>query len=82
VYELNIKRAAEKDIDQISPSMARRVMDAATKLKREPRPRGTKKLMEDIYRVRVGDYRLIYHIDDEARSVTLLRVKHRREAYR
>jgi mRNA interferase RelE/StbE len=82
VYELNIKRAAEKDIDQISPSMARRVMDAATKLKREPRLRGTKKLTEDIYRVRVGDYRLIYHIDDEARSVTLLRVKHRREAYR
>ncbi len=82
MYKLDIKRVAEKDIDRLSPSMAHRITDAATELKREPRPGGVKKLAEDIYRIRVGDQRIIYHIDDKAGLVTILRVKHRREAYR
>ena len=60
MYKLDIKRVAEKDIDRLSPSMAHRITDAATELKREPRPRGVKKLAEDIS---VGDHRIIYTIN-------------------
>lgn len=81
-YKLSIKRVAEKDIERLSPSLARRIVQAIGRLKEEPRPRGTKKLGEDIFRIRIGDYRVIYHIDDEAKEVTIFRFKHRREAYR
>jgi len=53
-------------------------------LEQNPRPHGCTKLegSEDEYRVRVGDYRILYVIDDKAKLVTVARVRHRREAYR
>ena len=52
-------------------------------LENEPRPLGASKLEgSDAYRIRVGDYRVVYLIDDRAREVELIRVAHRREVYR
>lgn len=51
----------------------------------EPRPSGVKKLRDaagDLYRIRIGDYRVIYEIDDAVIVVVIIRVRHRREAYR
>ena len=60
-----------------------RVKTAVSRLAANPRPVGCRKLAgRDGWRVRVGDYRIIYDIDDPARSVTVLDVGHRREVYR
>jgi len=61
-----------------------RIRDALLLLRDDPRPRGCKKLRggTDTYRIRIGDYRAVYDVDDEARTVLLLRVRHRREVYR
>ncbi|WP_414625276.1 type II toxin-antitoxin system RelE family toxin [Calothrix sp. CCY 0018] len=49
----------------------------------EPRPNEVKKLQDDdLYRIRVGDYRIVYQIDDDIVLVSVVKVKHRREVYR
>ncbi|MCX7716119.1 MAG: type II toxin-antitoxin system RelE/ParE family toxin [Endomicrobia bacterium] len=47
-----------------------------------PRPLGVKKLKEKVYRIRVGDYRIVYFVDDTEKVVTILKIGHRKEVYR
>lgn len=72
----------EKELDSVpSPYFAR--LDAViSSLGSNPRPRGAKKLAKDKYRIRVGDYRILYWIDDKKKVVTIAKIKHRRESYR
>ena len=61
------------------------LLDAVISLVHEPRPHGAKKLVGaggNDWRVRTGEYRIIYEIDDSAGTVTVMRVAHRREVYR
>jgi mRNA interferase RelE/StbE len=59
------------------------VYEAIERLQEEPRPPGCRKLSDrEGWRLRVGDYRVIYEIDDEQRTVTVLQVGHRRDIYR
>ena len=53
-------------------------------LQDDPRPQGSRKLSGNLegWRIRVGDYRVLYQIDDDAATVTIVRVKHRRDVYR
>ncbi len=83
MYEVAIRRRAEKDIADLPASVARRVAEAIAALKSDPRPPGTRKLEADAgYRIRVGDYRIVYEIDDDVRRVIIVRVRHRRDVYR
>ena len=83
MYRLEISHIAHKQIEALSPRLARRINEAIAGLANEPRPVGAKKLMgREGYRIRVGDYRILYVVDDAARLITVYRVKHRREAYR
>jgi mRNA interferase RelE/StbE len=60
-----------------------RVRDAIDSLADDPRPRGVAKLAgRDDYRIRVGDYRIVYAVDDEERLIIVARIAHRREVYR
>lgn len=60
-----------------------RILDRIEALAAEPRPTGMQKLTElNAYRIRVRDHRIVYEIDDAARTVTITRVRHRREVYR
>ena len=70
-------------MDRLPIGVARRVWEKLLVLEREPRPRGAAKL-EGIegYRIRVGDYRIVYLVDDDARVVDVARIGHRREIYR
>ena len=82
-YHLKIIPKAEKDLD----SIAGRDFDALKKkilsLAGNPRPFGCQKLTnEGGYRVRMGNFRILYRIDDSAKEVIIYRIKHRREAYR
>ena len=83
-YEIEVKQKAFKELGRIHPVIGRRILTAIETLKENPRPRNTHKLAEseNSYRIRVGDYRVIYYIDDQVRLVTVFRIAHRREAYR
>jgi mRNA interferase RelE/StbE len=84
VYQVVIERKAEKDLDRLTPSIYRRVTEAILALASNPRPIGCRKLAggDEDWRIRVGDYRVIYQIADTVRVVRVNRVRHRREVYR
>ena len=84
-YSLSIKPAAMDEIETMSVKRDRqRVVRRIAALAAEPRPRGCEKLAgaSSVYRVRQGPYRIIYLVDDAARTVDVLKVGHRREVYR
>lgn len=83
MYSVRILRRAMKDIADLPEGYARLVSQHIDRLEQNPRPRAAKKLRgRTDYSLRVGAYRILYDVDDDARAVTVYRVKHRREAYR
>ncbi len=83
-HRIEFAPAVDHDFGRLPPAVLPRVDAAIRALAATPRPRGAKKLTEAAgwWRVRVGDYRVIYRIDDAAQVVTIARVRHRRDAYR
>jgi mRNA interferase RelE/StbE len=82
-YSLRIKRSAEKELRRLPKADLRRVVERIEGLAREPRPTGCEKLFgESVYRVRQGDYRILYAIDDEQHLIEIIKIGHRREVYR
>lgn len=83
-YRVELKRSAEREIDALPGAVYGRVVAKLRRLAAEPRPTGAIKLHghKDKFRLRVGDYRVLYTIDDAARVVVIYAVGHRREVYR
>jgi mRNA interferase RelE/StbE len=83
-YAVEFRRSAEKDLRRLDPIVQRRVLRAAENLATNPRPDGCRKLQgsENAFRIRVGDYRIIYTADDAVLIVAVERIRHRREVYR
>ncbi len=83
-YRIETHRSAEREIRRIRPDRLPDIVAAVRKLATEPRPPGVTKLEGDTnaWRIRVGDYRVVYEIDDTSRVVIVRHVRHRREAYR
>lgn len=78
-----IVRRAQKELAQLPGGSYERVRDAIGALAQDPRPSGCLKLTgREAWRIRVGDYRVIYEIDDHQQVVTILHVGHRRDVYR
>jgi len=84
MYRVFLERAAEKQLKQLSAKLHDRVIAAIQALAKNPHPTGCRKLSgtDNDWRIRVGDYRVVYDIDDAAREVRVNRVRHRREVYR
>jgi mRNA interferase RelE/StbE len=83
VYTVGIKQRARKALARLPDADYRRVLAAIYALADDPRPPGCKKLVDrDGWRIRVGDYRVIYNIDDTALVVTVVEEGHRRDVYR
>ncbi len=83
MYELTFKRRARRNVARLPESVYRRMIRAIDELAENPRPRNSRKLRgKEGWRIRVGDYRVIYEIDDEAQEVLVLDVGHRRDVYR
>jgi mRNA interferase RelE/StbE len=84
MYRVLLERAAEKDLSRLSAAIHDRVIAAIQALANNPRPPGCRKLAgsKNDWRIRVGDYRVIYEIADQIRIVRVNRVRHRREVYR
>jgi len=83
-YRVSVARSARKELRAMDRGVAMRIISRLEALARNPRPAGCTKLegVFDLWRVRVGDYRIIYEIDDQARTVDVSVVRHRRDAYR
>jgi mRNA interferase RelE/StbE len=82
-YRLKVKRTAAKEIGALPKADCRRVVAKIQLLARDPRPHGCEKLSRaEKYRVRQGNYRILYEIDDSAKLVTVVKVGNRREIYR
>ena len=84
MYRVIVERSAEKDLRRLPLDLRFRVADALRSLANDPRPVGSRKLVgtKHDWRIRVGDYRVIYEIADTVKVVRVYRVRHRREAYR
>lgn len=79
-YELRIKPSAVKELEGLQPSDRRRVVDRIQALAEECRPQGCQKLTGgERYRVRQGPFRILYEVDDVRRSVTVVKIGHRRD---
>ena len=84
MYDLLVKASAERDLRKLPRSTLERIHAKLLTLRDEPRPPGSRKLSGNLegWRVRVGDYRILYQIDDTGETVTVVRVRHRRDVYR
>jgi mRNA interferase RelE/StbE len=82
-YRVEFVRSARKELQSLPTGPADRILQRITALADNPRPAGCKKLRgpDGFWRMRVGDYRVVYLIDDMAAAVEIRIVRHRREAY-
>ena len=83
-YEIIIKPSAEKAFGKLPNALQVRILEALEQLSVNPRPSGVKKLKSafNIYRIRVGEYRVIYSINDTVLIVTVVKIAHRKDVYR
>lgn len=82
-YKLLIKPSAAKELEALPQKDRRRAAARIQSLGRNPRPAGAEKLSgQDKYRLRQGDYRILYAIDDPSATVRIVKIGHRRDVYR
>lgn len=83
-YRLSIRRSAEKEISSLPPKSRARIAQEIRALSDEPRPHGCKKLSsaDRAWRIRVGDYRVVYEVNDAEKYVEVRVVSHRKDVYR
>ena len=83
MYKIELRRRAQRALDRLPKDDFGAVLDALKGLGNTPRPKGVEKIKSaGLWRIRQGDYRIVYSIDDSQKSVTVLRIGHRREIYR
>lgn len=82
-YHVVLRRSARKDIEKLDAQVVQRIWPRLRSLAETPRPPGCRKLTgsRTLWRIRIGDYRIIYEIDDPATLVTITHVRHRRNVY-
>ena len=82
-YKLLIKSSAAKELEALPAKDRSRIVARIEALAGNPRPPGSEKLSgEEKYRLRQGDYRVLYSIQDASATVTIVKIGHRREVYR
>ena len=82
-YQVILPKSVQKELDLLPDDVARRILARLAGLTTNPRPADVKKLKgRDAWRIRVGDYRVIYEIHDRALQIIVITVGHRREIYR
>ncbi len=82
MYKIEVLPSAQKDLDNLEKKFFIKIGDKINSLESNPRPAGCLKLTaEEGYRLRSGNYRILYRIDDKNKVIYIYRVKHRRESY-
>jgi len=82
-YAVELKQSARKELERLPNDLIARIIVKLESLEENPRPAGCKKLKggDAEYRIRVGEYRIVYLIDDRRSTVTVSRIRHRRDVY-
>ena len=82
-YTIDIKPSARKELEKLSDSLIARLVPKIEGLAGNPRPSGCRKLRgyKDLWRIRVGDYRVVYVIDDTRKHLSITRIAHRQDVY-
>ncbi len=83
-YSIVISKSVQKQINDLPSQIRNRIIEKIQSLAQEPRPSGVVKLKGSgkEYRIRIGDYRVRYEIEDSSQIIRLLQCKHRRDVYR
>ncbi len=83
-YEIRFARSARKELEDLDRGLQGRIIDKIEGLGHQPRPSGCVRLTgrNRLWRVRIGDYRVVYEIDDDHRQVDVMVIRHRRDVYR
>ena len=83
-YTIRFSRPAEREFGRLDGEIRRRLHPRIQALADDPRPAGAKKLKgrDDLWRIRAGDYRIVYEVRDQILVVLIVRVAHRRDVYR
>ena len=83
MYRIKLSSTAERELDDLTEQQFVRIDKGIRKLEANSRPSGCKKLSgQDLYRIRIGDYRVLYFIDDKVKEITIVAVGNRRDVYR
>ena len=82
-YSVIFARSARKELESLNAALVKRIFPKIEALAKEPRPKGCRKLKgeKNLWRIRVGDYRVIYAIYDERKVIDIIAIRHRRAAY-
>jgi mRNA interferase RelE/StbE len=83
-YRIEWKQSAKKELKKLNKQIISRILQAVENLADNPYPANSKKLIgsDSIYRIRVGDYRIIYNIQSSVLTIEVIKIGHRREIYR
>jgi mRNA interferase RelE/StbE len=81
VYKIILEKGVSKELDLLNSKILYNIAKSIDELKNEPRHSGYRKLKgsENLWRSRVGDYRIVYEINDNEKIITILRIKHRKD---
>ena len=83
VYRIQIKPPASRDLDTLPDKEVQKILSRIAQLQEEPRPIGVQKLTnEEGYRIRSGNYRILFEIDETIKTILIYRIKHRKDAYK
>jgi mRNA interferase RelE/StbE len=85
MYAITIGQSALKELQRLQKPTVKKIEKAINGLAINPRPSGVKKLkgnIEDLYRIRSGDYRVVYSIEDEIKVIDIRKIGHRKDIYR
>jgi len=83
MYRIELRRRAQRTLDRLPKADFQAVVEAMKELAQTPRPRGMEKVKNTgLWRIRQGDYRIVYGVDDSQQLVIIVRIGHRREIYR
>ena len=84
MYRLEIKKSARKELDSLPNQIFQKIDKAILSLQNNPYPHPQSIKLKDDYkrRLRIGDYRVVYTVDEQQKVITIFRVRHRKEAYR
>ena len=84
MYEILLERRAERDIKKLSIEIFQRIIPRIKALAENPKPPGSRKITgsKSDWRIRIGEYRVIYEVDEKSRVVKVMRIRHRKDTYR
>jgi mRNA interferase RelE/StbE len=84
MLEIVWRKSAQKELSKLTKPLALKVVSAISELAENPFPQNSKKLTgtDSIYRIRIGDYRVVYNVEKEILTITIIRIRHRKEVYR